>query len=298
MILFQDLNLTDRFLFDEAMEDPEIHQDLLEIILNNPLQLLSKNEVEKQLQTAPYLKSVRLDVFAMDSENTVYNTEMQKHKKTDLLKRSRFYQSLIDSGLLPAGSLNYNQLNDSYIIMIMPFDLFGYDKYQYTFQPECQEVPHLRLEDGTTRIFLNTKGKNSNEVSEELVEFLHYAENTTDETAARAKSSLVKKIHERVQTIKSSEEMGVKYMQAWEEKAYEREEGRIEGRVEGRVEGREHTLIELMQKKIAKRMKLSEIASLLETPMEVIEPFYAIIKSHPDSTTDEIMKLMNGEKHK
>ena len=32
--------------------------------------------------------------------------------------------------------------------------------------------------------------------------------------------------------------MGVRYMQAWEEKVQEREEGRSEGRAEGRVEGR------------------------------------------------------------
>ncbi len=32
--------------------------------------------------------------------------------------------------------------------------------------------------------------------------------------------------------------MGVRYMQAWEEKVQEREEGRSEGRTEGRAEGR------------------------------------------------------------
>ena len=37
---------------------------------------------------------------------------------------------------------------------------------------------------------------------------------------------------------KFTEEMGVRYMQAWEEKGQEREEGRSEGRAEGRVEGR------------------------------------------------------------
>ena len=32
--------------------------------------------------------------------------------------------------------------------------------------------------------------------------------------------------------VKFSEEVGVKYMQAWEEKYYDREEGKIEGKIE------------------------------------------------------------------
>ena len=51
--------------------------DLLNSYMNNSIQLLTENEVEKQLQTAPYLRAVRLDVFAMDTEDMVYNTEMQ-----------------------------------------------------------------------------------------------------------------------------------------------------------------------------------------------------------------------------
>lgn len=78
--------------------------------------------------------------------------------------------------------------------------------------------------------FLNTRGTNDEEVSRELIDFLHYVENSNDETASQTNSELIKKIHERVHAIKSSEEMGVKYMQAWEEKIYEREEGREEGR--------------------------------------------------------------------
>ena len=87
------------------------------------------------------------------------------------------------------------------------------------------------LEDGTTRIFLNIRGTNDSEVSPELVELLHYMEKTTDEAAKQCKSGRVKKLHERVHEVRASEEFGVKYMQAWEEKMYERLEGREEGDV-------------------------------------------------------------------
>lgn len=74
-------------------------------------------------------------------------------------------------------------------------------------------------------------------VSEELVEFLHYVEETTDGVAEEVESTRIKRIHERVCKVKTSEKVGVKYMQAWEEKYYEREEGRKEGIEEGIEKG-------------------------------------------------------------
>ena len=89
------------------------------------------------------------------------------------------------------------------------------------------------------RLFLSTKGMNDDEVSKELVDFLHYVENTTDAEAARTDSKRIRRIHERVRKVRSSEEIGVKYMRAWEEKIYERQEAREEAREEGREEGRD-----------------------------------------------------------
>ena len=118
--------LLDRFLFDQTMDCPEAHEAALQIILNDPgIRLLTPAQTEKELRTAPWLRSIRLDVFALDENASVYNTEMQKGYRTDLEKRSRYYQSLIDSSLLEPGSLNFNQLNNTYIILIMPFDSLG-----------------------------------------------------------------------------------------------------------------------------------------------------------------------------
>lgn len=158
----------------------------------------------------------------MDEKCVVYNTEMQDERKTDLAKRSRYYQALVDTNLLEPGIPNYTLLNESYIILIMTFDLFGYAKYQYTFESKCQEVPELVLDDKATRIFLSTKGKNENEVSKELVDFLRYVENTTDEIAESVTSDRIRRIHERVCKVKASEEVGIRYMQSWEEKYCER----------------------------------------------------------------------------
>lgn len=93
MIPLKDLNLTDRFLFDEVMEDPQVQQDALSIVFGREIPLLEKNETEKEFRISPIVRSIRMDVFSVDKEHTVYNTEMQQQRKTDLAKRSRYYFS-------------------------------------------------------------------------------------------------------------------------------------------------------------------------------------------------------------
>lgn len=273
----RELNLADRFLFDEVMKDSATHRDVLSIIFGKNIPLLSQNETEKELRTSPLIRSIRMDVFSVDEDHVLYNTEMQNQKKSDLAKRSRYYQALIDTNLLEPGVPDYNFLNTTYIILIATFDIFGYGKYQYTFEAACKEVPECMLGDKAIRIFLNTKGKNEAEVSKELVDFLHYVENSTEELAEQSDSERIRRIHERVCKVKTNEGVGVRYMQAWEEKYYEREEareeGRREGRNEGRIEGREETLKELIKKKLAKGKNAAEIADALEQNIEVIERF-------------------------
>ena len=276
LIPLKELNLTNRFLFDEVLEDPQTHQDILSIIFGRDIPLLEQNETEKELRVSPHLRAVRMDVYAMDEEKSVYNTEMQQKKRTDLAKRSRYYQSMIDAGLLEPGIPDYNQLNNSYIIIITPFDLFG---YVYTFRAGCLEEPDCCLEDGAVRIFLNTRGKNDGEVSKELVGFLRYVEDTTDEMAADMDSERIKRIHNRVRKVKASEEVGVKYMQAWEERYYDKEEARQEGLEEGRQEGREigkqegkqEAIKNLIRKKLKKGCSAEEIADILEEELGMIQ---------------------------
>ena len=100
------------------------------------------------MQTAPWLRSIRLDTFSMDQDKTIYNTESQKRRNTDLIKRAVLPGS--DRFLtVSSGTRSFNLLNDTCIIMITPFDLFGKKgRYCYTFHPYCEEEPDLKLDDG------------------------------------------------------------------------------------------------------------------------------------------------------
>ncbi len=231
------LNLTDRFLFDETMEDKDAYQATVSILLEKETTLINRPETEKELRVSPQLRQVRLDVVSMDSEKTLYYTEMQKWDTGNLKKRSRYYQAQLDVSLLEPGNKDFNLLNDSCFILIAPFDLYGRGLYRYTFEGTCRECPDLKIGDGAVRVFINTKGKNRQFFSQEFLDFMDYITESTDDTADRTKSARIRLIHDRVRKIRKSEKMGVKYMQFWEEKAYAREEGLEEGRAEGLAKG-------------------------------------------------------------
>lgn len=234
----KDLNLMDKFLFDEAMEDKDNMKTLLDIVLGQDTHLKYPPQTEKEFRNSKENRQIRLDVYAIDEDDVVYDTEPQKQNIKNLPKRSRLYQGLIDSNLLPPGSIDFNALNTVIIIMIMPFDLFGYELYQYTFRMKCEEISELELENGATRIFLNSHGKHLEFVNPELIELLEYMEKSTDTVAKKCESKRIHQMHERITKLKSSKEMEIKYMQKWEEKEIERQEAYAEGERVGEKRGR------------------------------------------------------------
>ena len=270
----KELNLLDKFLFDEAMDDPENVKTMLDIILSQNTNLKHPPQTEKEQRTSTDNRQIRLDVYAIDEDDVIYEVEAQKENTHNLPKRSRLYQGIIDSKLLPPGVVDFNLLNEVLIVLIMPFDLFGYGLYRYTFQMKCQEIPELKLDDGATRIFLNTRGKHPELVSPELIELLKYMEHSTDEISEACESKRIQEMHRRVCQIRASEKTEVKYMQAWEEKYYEKEEAREEGIKigieEGIQTGERRKLRELAIKKQQKGKSIEEIAEILEEDEETI----------------------------
>ena len=234
----QELNLLDRFLFSEVMADNEILEDVLEIILGHPVPLKDKAQAEKELRRTPQNKSVYFDVYGEDIRDVAYDMEVQQKNTKDLPKRTRYYNGMIDLNMLHPGE-DYSQLKDAYVIMIMPFDLFGEGKYKYTFHMSCDEIPGLKLHDGATRIFLNTRGTDAEGVSEELIQLLRYFEQTTEENAAGSHSRKIENLQKRVEEIKKNEEVGIRYMNAFEEKMWERREGEMIGKKIGERIGEE-----------------------------------------------------------
>ena len=100
---------------------------------------------------------------------------------------------------------------------------------RYTFNGVCEECPDLRINDGAVRVFINTKGTNRDAFTQEFLDFMEYLTDTSDERAEVTESAKIRGLHREVQRIMTSEEMGVKYMQKWEERVYDRMDGKEEG---------------------------------------------------------------------
>ena len=285
----QDLTLLDRFLFAEVMEDTKTFENVLSIILGQDISIAGRPQTEHESRTSPLKRQVRLDVWAEDESDAVYNVEAQKENTKNLPHRSRFYQALIDSKLLLPGEVDFSNMKDCYSIIIAPFDLFGKGLYQYTFQMTCNETGQT-LDDGAVRIFFNTHGKNPEAISPELRELLYYMEHTTENISCS--TPRLQEIQSHVNIVKSSEEIGVKYMQEWEEKILEKRKARAEGL----AEGEDLRLIKLIKKKIQKSKNLIQIADELEETPESIQILYDCVKEHLQRDNEDIYDIYKNMK--
>ena len=150
----------------------------------------------------------------------------------------------------------------------------------------CDEIPGLKLHDGATRIFLNTHGTDEEGVSEELIQMLRYFEQTTEENAAASHSRKIEKLQKRVEEIKTNEEVGIRYMNAFEEKMWERREGREEGerigekrgekrgRQEGVAQGEKTKQREIARKMVEKNLDfvlIKEMTGLTEQELNALK---------------------------
>ena len=89
----KELNLLDKFLFDEAMDDPENVKTMLDIILSQKTNLKHPPQTEKEQRTSTDNRQIRLDVYTMDEDDVIYEVEARKENTHNLPKRSRFRES-------------------------------------------------------------------------------------------------------------------------------------------------------------------------------------------------------------
>ena len=171
---WEELTIQDDYMFKRIMNIKRICLKLLQGILHVEIKDIHYLETEKSMEARYRGKGIRLDVYVRDDADTVYNIEMQVRMLDgdSLFKRTRYYQSMIDADLLAAGA-NYDELNKTIIIFICPFDPFGEGRHIYTFRNFCAEDKDLELQDGTAKIFLNSKGT-MDDVDEEVKAFLDY----------------------------------------------------------------------------------------------------------------------------
>lgn len=209
---FGELDLVDDYMFDVVTEDLESCKLILELAMGIRIKKIRWRENQKVIHNLPGKRGARLDFYVETEEGTVYDVEMQKRKRGNIPKRTRFYQSLIDAPMLKSGEESFDKLKPSVIVVICGFDLYGYGQYRYSFSNRCLEVDDLELGDETSKIILNTKGTNDAEEDPTLISFLHYVENSSEEVLEESSDPRLKRLHEIIESIRSNAEMEAQYM--------------------------------------------------------------------------------------
>ena len=149
-------------------------------------------------------------MYASDEEEVSYDVEMQNDDTKNLPKRCRYYQAELDVTSLRPGE-DYQQLKPGYIIFICSFDPFGKGRCQYVFEEYCKEAD-IPLGDETQKIFFNTNGTDTENVTPELLHLFEYLKQSTEEVAVRHQDEKILKIHERVKYLKRDRKLEAGYM--------------------------------------------------------------------------------------
>lgn len=276
-------NLSDFALFLSVMKNRRAYECALSIILDEPEIQLKEVKVEQVILNRSGKRAIRLDAWAVSEDERQFNMEMQNDSHADdLPKRSRYYQGMIDTPILKSGKqTKYKHLSSTVIIFITQEDIFKKDLAKYTFTEQCEEVEHLRLEDGTTKIFLNMSSKNG---PKELVSLLQYMrESRMDNPEIEVKDSRILELDEIVTEVKESEEWEAVHMNFMEICI-----------ARGLEKGENKKLLSQIRKKKEKGQSVSEMADLLEESEVLVRKIVDLLDQYPNLSDEELAdKLMS-----
>ena len=212
------MTITNNFLFQEVLRNKQLCKHLIENILHIQVKDIRYPQSEKSMTAQMRSKSIRLDLYVTDTENNVYDVEMQTTGNRSVLYsdmdqetvirelplRTRYYQSIISTNMLRKGKL-YGELRKSYVIFICTFDPFGKGLPVYHFTYRCSEDCTLQMNDKTECIFLNAKAAKKAE-DRELAAFLAYI------NGKAAKTAFTEQLDKEVNRIKSNDGWRYKIM--------------------------------------------------------------------------------------
>ena len=276
-------NLSDFALFLSVMRNKEAYEAVLSIIMDDNELTLTEVKVEQVILNKSGNRAIRLDAWAMDSNQRQFNTEMENSGDAkELQKRSRYYQSMMDAPILKSGkNTKYKELPSTIIIFITQADIFKKDLAMYTFTEQCEEIADLKLEDGTTKIFLNMTSKNGRP---ELISLLQYMKHTKiNDSELSLYDKRIQKLNSIVnEVLDSTEWEAVKsnILEIGLAKGHSKglaeghSKGLAEGHSKGLAEGRTEKLKEQISRKIQKGKSAEIIAVELEEELDVILPLY------------------------
>lgn len=206
---WEQATLADNFIFCKVMTaNPDLCKELLELLLNIKIERIEIPVAERSFKVDYDSKGIRFDVYVKDGTGRCFDIEIQTTNRTNLAKRARYYQGLMDVDSLVSGA-DYSELNESYVIFLCMEDAFGSGLPVYDFHQVCKQNSEVLLNDGTHKVFFNAS-KYDKMPTESLREFFKFL------NGLNAASDFTDQLEQKVRYAKTNAQWRHRFM-TWEQ---------------------------------------------------------------------------------
>lgn len=206
---WEQATLADNFIFCKVMTaNPDLCKELLELLLNIKIERIEIPVAERSFKVDYDSKGIRFDVYVKDGTGRCFDIEIQTTNRTNLAKRARYYQGLMDVDSLVSGA-DYSELNESYVIFLCMEDAFGSGLPVYDFHQVCKQNSDILFNDGTHKVFFNAS-KYDKMPTEGLREFFKFL------NGLNAASDFTNQLDSKVRLAKTNAQWRHRFM-TWEQ---------------------------------------------------------------------------------
>ena len=230
--------LIDDTFFDAHMDG---NIEAMQLLLNTFFHrddIIVKEVVTQKSANNLYGRSARFDVIAVDSDNKIYNCEIQRANEGANPKRARFNNSLIDSREINKGT-KYKDFPEIWVIFITENDIFGAQLPMYHVERNVIEL-NKPFEDGAHIIYVNGEYRGDDDMGLLMHDFfctdpakMHFPELAKRADFLKHNNKGVKAMCEIMQKLQAEGHAA----------------GLAEGRLEGRLEERTSLALDMLRDK-------------------------------------------------
>ena len=218
-----------KIFFDGELECTQL---VLRIIMGQDDLIVISSQAQKDFEGASGKHSIRLDIYAIDSEGRHYDIEIQRKSSGAVPQRARFCSALLDANMLNKNQ-PYKDLRTSVVIFITERDVLRGKKPIYKIE---RYIDGERLfKDGSKIIYVNTKHQDANTA---LGKLMH------DFMCVKADEMFYDTLASRTRTLKENKEGEDRMKSVWDEMEKEK---LAEGKKEGRQEERESIVLKMLK---------------------------------------------------
>ena len=264
----REFTLMDDIFIRNVLKDQTCTEVILQIVLKQK-ELRVKGQVIQKDYKNLQGRSAVLDCVAETTDGRLLNIEIQQEKEGASPKRARYYSGLLDMNKLRPGQ-DFDELPESYVIMITRGDILGYARPIYHISRMIHEE-NASFPDDSHIIYVNVK--KVDEITE-LGMLMHdfQCKNAAD----MHYPALAKRVHELKETEEGIKEM-CSAMDGMMDRAYNRgmQRGLQRGIERGMEKGKTEMAKELAVSWLKQGTSVEAIAKLLNVDVKKVQKWLA-----------------------